>query len=215
MSDPADLAALARARPGLLAQLNAFSFRPADYLHPSRRAQFAGTAPAQVWHDARARRSLSALVLQRLDLAGRPVLDIGCADLPLALLDAQRLETLARGIAALLLAPLVRRSLLREQVLHWKRVLTPHLHAFALQAAPLLPAVPAVEVAPDGPVEPLGQAWIGASLLQAPEELRLRAALKLPAAIEPAPVEPAHARRVVAAVLSTLEPQWCSSFAMR
>lgn len=215
MSELARLNALARARPGLLAQLNAFSFRPADYLHPSQRARFAGAAPAQVWHDARARRSLSALVLQRLGLAQRPCLDTGCAHLPLALLDAQRLESLSRGIAALLLAPLVRRSLVREQVLHWKRVLTPQLHAFALQAAPLLPAVPAVDEVPAGPVEPLGQAWIQASLLQAPDALRLRAALKLPAGTEPAAVEPALARRVVAAVLSTLEPQWCSSFAMR
>ena len=203
----------AAARPGLLARLAAFSFMPADYLHPSHRAAFAGGAPDAVWSDARARRSLSALVLQGLGLAQRPCVDTGCAELPLALLDVQRLDTVARAIAALRLAPLMRRSLLREQVLHWKRRLTPHLHDFALHSAALLPALPALDAEPDGPLEPLGHAWISAGLAQAPDEIRLRAALKLPADTTPAPVDPVHARRVVGAVLCALDPQWCTSFA--
>lgn len=199
--------------PGLATRLATFSFMPADYLHPSRRASFGGAVPEAVWADARARRSLSALVLQGLGLAQRPCLDAACAELPLALLDAARLETLSRGIAALRLAPLVRRSLLREQVLHWKRRLTPRLHEFALHSAVLLPGLPALEAEPDGPIEPLGHAWICAGLANAPDEIRLRAVLKLPADTLPAPVDPAHARRVVGTVLSALDPQWCTSFA--
>ena len=212
-SVPTALGDTAHARPGLLARLAAFSFMPADYLHPSHRAAFAGSAPDAVWGDARARRSLSVLVLQGLGLAQRPCVDTGCAELPLALLDAQRLDTVARAIVALRLAPLLRRSLLREQVLHWKRLLTPRLHDFALHSAALLPALPPLDAAPDGPLEPLGHAWISAGLAHAPDEIRLRAALKLPADTTPARVDPVHARRVVGAVLSALDPQWCTSFA--
>jgi hypothetical protein len=217
MTDPVDTAALAHMalqRPAHFGLLYAFNHRPADYLHASRRARFAAGAGDRLWEEERARAWLSQWILQQLELSQRTCFDMSCRHWSLALLDAERLLRLARGTGAAIAGPRVRRCVSREQVLAWKSRLTPALYEFAMTTATLLPPAPAAPpAAEDAPIEEIGFGWIDAALAGAPDALRLRAVLKLPAHVAAVPIDAAAARQFVHSVHSALEPQWCSTFA--
>jgi type III secretion protein K len=213
--DAVALADMVLQHPAHFGLLYAFNHRPADYLHASRRARFAAGAGDRLWTDERARAWLSQWILQQLGLSQQTCFDLSCRHWSLALLDAERLLRLARGIGAAIAGPQVRRSVSRDQVLAWKTRLTPALYEFAMTTATLLPPAPAAPppAAEGTPVEEIGFGWIDAALAGAPEALRLRAELKLPAKVEAVPVDAAAARQFVQSVHSALEPQWCSTFA--
>ncbi len=217
MTEPLDAAALAhmaRQRPAHLGLLYAFNHRPADYLHASRRTRFAAGIGDRLWADERARAWLSQWILQQLDLSQQTCFDLSCRHWAFALLDAERLLKLARGIGAVVCGPQVRRSVSRDQVMAWKSRLTPALYEFTMTTATLLPPVPAAPPPiEDTPVESIGFGWVGAALAEAPDALRLRAELKLPANVDAVAAEAAAARQFVQSVHSALEPQWCSTFA--
>ncbi len=207
------LARLAQQQPWLFNLLAAFNFRPADYVHPTRRLRAAGPQSEALWCQPRARSALSALLLRALSLQDRPCADASRGELPQALLEPARLNHLALAVGAVVLGPRIRRSIARADVLRWKEQLTPALYAFATHSAPLLPLQSLLPSEPqdEAPLD-LGCAWITASLEDAPEELRERALLKLPADVQRGAIEPARARQVVQCVHSMLEPRWCSSF---
>lgn len=210
------LAALAPRQPWLFGLLVAFNYHPADYVHRTRRAVAAAPHGDALWSTPRARTALSAMLLQALSLQDRPCADTSRRELPQALLEPARLERLARAVGAVVLGPLIRRSIARADVLRWKEELTPDVYAFAMQSAPLLPLQALLPCEPDcKPVLDVGCEWIAASLHDAPDELRERALLKLPAEVNLGAVDPARAHQVVQCVHSTLEPRWCSSFVTR
>lgn len=208
------LRVMATERPWLFEQLYAFNYRPADYLHPSRRPAAASAWNDSLWDTPRARIALSEFLLREHALADRPCVDLDRAEAPLALLDASRLPQLALTFGALVLAPLARRSLARADVLAWRERLTPQAHDFAMRSAGLLPLAGLLPADPpdDAPLD-IGFDWLAASLEQAPFELRERALMKLPASARRGHADPAAAAQAVPRVLATLEPQWHSSFA--
>jgi hypothetical protein len=102
------------------ARLYHFNYQPADYLHPSRRIQFtASIATDAVWHTARARPALSAHILAALGTNSQACFELSYDEWPLVLLDADRLERLARYAAAALHAPVIRRCILHSEVNQW------------------------------------------------------------------------------------------------
>lgn len=208
------IAALAREQPQLCGLLCRFNHDPAEYLHPSRRSRFVeGIGGDRVWEEPRARRRLSAYILEKLSLSGRFCHDLGHPELTIALLDTADLLHLARCVGGVLLRQHVRRSMSRQDVLAWKQRLTPPGYAYVMSTGSLLPLA-ATQVPDDGsPVENLGYACIDECLATTPEEIRVRASLKLPVELPPPAIEPAAARQLVHAVHSTLHPQWRSSFA--
>ena len=168
----------------------------------------------EVWDAARARNPLSRFILAELGLEEEVCFDLGRPEWPVALLDAQRLLRLARHIGAVLLAPGLRGSLARHQVLAWKAALTPEAYRFALTSASLLrPAGPVLLPGTDHPPEAIGYAWIDASLEQAPPALAKRARLKLPEPLQAPETSSETARQLVNLTHSALEPAWFSSFA--
>jgi type III secretion protein K len=203
--------------PGLFAHIYAFNFRPADYVHVSRRGQFAdGIIDDAIWDEPRARQALSAYILQELGVEELFCFEDERPEWPMVLLGDADLVNLARYVGAVILGPLVRRSLVRDEVLRWKERLTPTVYQFVMTSANLLRAIPVPEnLDTEADVEAIGFGVIEASMHEAPKALRRRAQLKLPVnsiSIE-LDQEPAH--YVVKAVLSALEPQWCSSFVIR
>lgn len=210
------LASLAPQQPWLFGRLMSFSYRPADYVHRSRRP--AGTRPGcdALWSQPRARGALSMLLLKALSLQDRPCADPSCPELPQALLDAARLQHLALAVGAVVLAPRIRRGIARADVLRWKEQLTPELYAFAMHSAPLLPLQGLLPGdLPEAAALEIGEEWLAASFDGAVEEVRERALLKLPAGVKRGAVDPIRARQVVQRIHSTLEPRWCSLFATR
>jgi hypothetical protein len=198
----------------LPALLHAFNFRFARHVHPSWRERLAaGVAPA-VWEAPRAQMALSAHIVRTLAL-DEPCLDAGRPEWPVALLDPQQMHLLARHVGAALLGPQVRRSLARDEVLHWQQAL-PGEYEFVMHAASLL-HVPAIaglaEAAGDWPCEALGCRVIAASVAAAPPALAERVWLKLPAELPELAIAPAAAHEFVLSIHSILEPQWRSSFA--
>lgn len=220
----AELVRIARAQPGLFQLMYAFNYRPAEYLHPSRREGFAVPANDALWSDRRARNWLSEWILRRLGLLERPCFDLAAAVPAVALLDAARTQALARCVGAVVMREHVRRGLSREDVQRWKARITPEVYRFVMTSARLLPlpATPPAngEPAKDEPahdeldVESIGFGWIDACFADAPEAISARARLKCPVEFEPAPRPGAVARQFVTSVLAAWEPQWCSSFAM-
>ena len=215
----AELVRIARAQPVLFQLMYAFNYRPAEYLHPSRRAGFAVPASDALWSDRRARNWLSEWILRRLGLLERPCFDLSAAVPAVALLDAARTQALARCVGAVVMREHVRRGLSREDVQRWKARITPEVYRFVMTSARLLPlpaAAPANdELAHDElDVESIGFGWIDACFADAPEAISARARLKCPVEFEPASKPGAAARQFVSAVLAAWEPQWCSSFAM-
>ena len=215
MDAASPLPALIGNRPELFRLLVAFNFRPADYLHPTRRACFfAGGMHDAVWNEVRAHAPLSRFILVEMGLEQEACFDLARPEWPAALLDEGRLLRLARHIGAVLLAPNAQRSLARQQVLEWKAKLTPEAYRFALDSASLLsPAGPVPAPAPGLSPEAIGYGWIDASLAQAPHALAARARLKLPAASAAPQAAPRTVRHLVNLIHSALEPAWFSSFA--
>lgn len=220
----AELVRIARAQPVLFQLMYAFNYRPAEYLHPSRRAGFAVPASDALWSDRRARNWLSEWILRRLGLLERPCFDLSAAVPAVALLDAARTQALARCVGAVVMREHVRRGLSREDVQRWKARITPEVYRFVMTSARLLP-LPATRLSGDEPakdepapdeldVESIGFGWIDACFADAPEAISARARLKCPVEFEPASKPGAAARQFVSAVLAAWEPQWCSSFAM-
>ncbi|MDB5839904.1 MAG: hypothetical protein JWQ23_1856 [Herminiimonas sp.] len=195
--------------------LYAFNYRPADYLHPSQRARFAGAGVSEaIWEEPRARRTLSEFILQTLALTERPCFDLAEPAWPTILLDEKRLLRLARHIGAVILGQHVRRSVARDDVLTWKERMTPEAYKFVMTTASLLPHVNAGPAIDDSmAVDALGFSWINASIAGAPDELLVRARLKLPPGPLSLDVPRATACQVVNTVFSVLEPRWFSSFA--
>jgi hypothetical protein len=208
------LAWLAGERPAVFGLLYAFNHCPADYLHPTRRDRFVAGGGEALWREARSRSRLSEFILREVDLLDRPWLDVVRPECPVALLDARRLLLLARCVGAASLWPRVRRSVLRDEVLRWKQRLTPAVYGFLMASAALLPGVAAPATDDDdAPVEATGFGWIRAALAAAPDELRLRVELKLPAEVPAVTADAAAAMHLVRSVHCALEPKWYSSFA--
>ena len=211
---PAGLMEMFQRHPDFMRQWHAFHTRPADTLHPSWRRHFAADLHAEVWIQPRARAPLSRHILNTLDLRERLCQDWSLPEWPTALLDPERLLRLARHIGAVLLAPRIRSSMARQQVLDWKEQLSPEAYRFALSSASLLrPLSPLPE--PDRQRLPheLGYDWIHASLADAPDALRLRARLKLPIDCRTPDLAPATLKHMVTLVHSALEPAWFLLFA--
>ncbi|MES3002909.1 MAG: SctK family type III secretion system sorting platform protein [Pseudomonadota bacterium] len=197
----------------VFARICLFNHGPADYLHPSHRAEFAIAALAEdVWAAPRARSHLSRSILARLGVDA--CTDVSRAEWPLALLDPPRLARLARHVAAGLLGSRARACISRADVIEWRDWLSPQAHEFALTSANLLPLAHAPEIAREGTAEDLGFRWIRAAIQSWPDPIRLRMQLKLPAQT-PAPpgqVPREQAQRLVRSILSIVEQSWCSSF---
>jgi len=213
-SHPASLAEMFQRHPDFIRQWHVFHYRPADTLHPSWRRHFAANLHADVWSQVRARAPLSRHILDTLDLQQRLCQDWDRPEWPTALLDPERLLRLARHIGAVLLAPRIRNSMARQQVLDWKEKLSPEAYRFALTSASLLrPLSPLPE--PDERRLPheLGYDWIHGSLADTPEALRLRACLKLPIDCRAPELAPAALKHMVTLIHSALEPAWFSLFA--
>lgn len=229
---------VAGAQPALFGErLAAFNLLPSLTLHPSRDAEYGapppGDAPAALssaWH-----RHRSALILQRLDLAERPVLEARQPELALALLAPEPLAACARMLGATLCGARLRRAIagtevrhylasLGEPVLRFARVHAPRLHAGTLADGAGDPAQTARAVLDTG----------HAALLQALSgggpELALRAGLKLPAdaggdaairlqasagavpGVASLPCSADQALSLALDILKITEPTWHSSF---
>lgn len=201
----------------LFRRLYQFNYCPAEYLHPSQRIRFVPHEHAhRLWEAPRARATLSIMILRQLKLSGRVRFDPTLPQWPLLLLDSQRLVRLSRYVAAAVLGPQVRKSVAREDVLRWKRTLTPELYKFSMTVANLLPTPSGEPVLAHGhPIEDLGLGWIDSALSGVPNELVLRTRLKYPASAAPLPVRTHKAKGLVSAVLLLLEQEWCSSFATK
>lgn len=210
----AALASLISVQGDMVRSLCIFNQNPADYMDSSRRAEFfALPADGPVWDNERSRRHLSQDILARIGV--EPCLDTHRPEWPLALLDRDRLNRLARHIAAALVGSCVRRSISRADVLQWREWLTPEAYDFALKSAGLLPFnAEAGADAMDMPAEHLGHAWLLAASRTWPETIARRFVLKLPAGPMPEAdaVDPAFALRLVSSVLSIVEARWCSLF---
>lgn len=210
----AALASLIGAQGDMVRSLCIFNQSPADYMDSSRRAEFfALPADGPVWDNERSRRHLSQDILARISV--EPCLDTQRPEWPLALLDRDRLDRLARHIAAALVGGRVRRSISRADVLQWREWLTPEAYDFALKRAGLLPfhAEAGADVLNMPPAH-LGHAWLLAASRVWPTAIARRFVLKLPAGAMPQAdaIDPALAMRLVSSVLSIVEARWCSLF---
>ena len=202
--------------PWLFRELYRFNFAPADYLHPSRRPSFmpALRDPA-VWDCSRARPGLSLHILDKTGLAGTSSFDPRIPEWPLLLLDAERLQRLARHIGAAVLGPRVRRAITRAEVLQWKGLLGPQLYQFSMTATLFPQPEQEPELEGSHPIESLGYRWIDISLRAAPESLLARSRLKYPDWVEKTSDTSPKAKLLTWAVLRTLERKWYSLFAQR
>lgn len=211
---PATLARLIGAQADLVRTLCIFNQSPADYMDRSHRAVFfALPAEGSLWDSERARRQLSQDILARIGV--EICLDTARPEWPLVLLDRDRLDRLARHVAAALVGARVRRSISRADVLQWREWLTPEAYDFALKRAGLLPFNAEAHADASGkPAEQLGHAWLLAASRTWPEAIARRFVLKLP--VVPLPqadaVDPVMAWRLVSSVLSIVEARWCSLF---
>jgi len=211
----AEMVRLIGVQPELVRAICTFNQNPADYIDPSRRAEYfpaAETGP--IWECARSRRHLSRHILDRMALG--PCLETRHPEWSLALLDRPRLDRVARHVAAALVGLRVRRCLSRAEVLKWRDWLSPEAHDFALKRAGLLPFnADAGEHAALTTAQALGHTWIVAACRRWPDAMARRFMLKLPAGTsrDSDTVDGAFAQRLVSSVLSIVEPRWCSSFA--
>jgi hypothetical protein len=211
----AELATLFRHSRHMAARLYHFNYEPAAYLHPTRRGLFTrALASDTVWTHPRARAALSVHILDTLGADGRPCFDLAREEWTWLLLDAERLDRLARHTGATLYRKAIVRCIRHEEVDAWKRVLGPDACKFALHGAALLPDFGLPDCA-GGPPAALATAhgWLEAALSEAPGPMSARGRLKLPLTSMDAPADGACARRLVSSLLLILEPSWRSSFA--
>ena len=215
VSSSADLIRLIGSQADIMRSICVFNENPADYIDESRRAEFFPAAMDRaVWRCARSRRHMSRHILERVGAA--PCLEVRRPEWPLVLLDAPRLQRVARHVAAALMGSRVRRSVSRGDVLRWREWLSPEAHEFALTRAGLLPFTATVHCDVDQTAaHELGLAWIASATACWPAALARRFMLKLPAGTEnnASAVDGTFAWRVVSSVLPIAEARWCSSFA--
>ena len=168
--------------------LMAFNLLPSRSLHPSRLPLFTeGLALAQLpaswqghWH-----RHCSRLILERLGLVDRPVLDTSLPQLRLALVPSESLHDCARRVGAVLCGPRLRRAIAGAEVRSLlASVGEPLLQFVRNDGAALHKGLP--ETAgwsleqTLASMEALGVAALMAAFHEAGEPLALRAELKLP-----------------------------------
>jgi hypothetical protein len=199
----------------LLRLLHEFNDGPAGYLDPSRREQLCPGTPGRVWDSARARPHLSRHILGALALPA--CLEAQRPEWPLALLEPARLRHLAVHIAAAAVSAQVRGSLLRDEVVAWRAWLSPGPFAFAQRTAGLLPLKVPPQAVPDRSIsaESAGLRWLARAALAWPAAVAGRFLLKMPCADaeHPCAADEPVAARLASAVLSIVEPRWCSSLA--
>ena len=222
-----------------LARLHAFSFLPSRHWHPARVApwhdelQALGTLAQQPALQRVLHRRWSARLLAQFDGAQTGLMDLSEPALPLALAEPGVLAQVARLAGALLVAPFLRRSVLRSAVLalrevfgadtlRWVCMQGAALHPGVADARPWLPQGLAAEDAGADDWQRVADA-LGAGLLaqawqDAPPGLRQRADIRLPPeADDPATraasgLPPAAARGLSLQLLARLEPTWLSLF---
>ncbi|MGE8547086.1 MAG: SctK family type III secretion system sorting platform protein [Alcaligenes sp.] len=198
-----------------------FNFLPSATLHPSRHRAFdapeaaaAAACPAMVWH-----RHWSRLILRRLDLFERPVLDARRPELALALLPPDRLARLGRYLGAVLYGRRLRQVIEGDQI----RQLTVHLGADVLDFARRQGVDEAgVAFSQDDAeqrhisadsVDSLGRAALQGALQEAGPELCLRAELKMAdKPVQGLAADPQALLDRALDILKHIEPVWHSSF---
>ncbi len=198
-----------------------FNFLPSVTLHPSRHGAFDAPAPAMpagypaaAWH-----RHWSRLILRRLDLFERPVLDARRPELALALLPPDRLARLGRYLGAVLCGRRLLHVIDGDEV----RQLIAFLGADVLEFARRQGAGATDEVLDQAAneerrlcadrVDSLGRAALLTALRDAGPELSLRAELKI--VDEPSQglaVSPQALLDRALDILKHIEPLWHSSF---
>lgn len=204
----------------LLSAVARFECSPAEYLRTDQRESALGAGlDERLWRSERARRHLS-LALRRQFEASCNCLELDRPEWRLALLPVARLDRLAAHIAALVVAGAVRRTLSREEVCAWRDWLQPEAYEFAQTVAGLMPmlmSTPALVDSRRFSAIEVGWCWMAQVSAEWPSAIRARFALKQPALPNGCvcPQQGPGARRVVHAVLSIVESQWCSSFMTR
>ncbi|WP_394065630.1 SctK family type III secretion system sorting platform protein [Alcaligenes sp. WGS1538] len=198
-----------------------FNFLPSVTLHPSRHAFFDAPTvavpeaiPAAVWH-----RHWSRLILRRLDLFERPVLDARRPELALALLPPDGLARVGRYLGAVLYGRRLRQVIEGDEIRRLMTLLGPDVLDFARKQdmdADVDSFSKAGEeerrISADN-VDSLGRAAMLTILRGAGPELSLRAELKL--ADEPpqgVAIGPQALLGRALDILKYLEPLWHSSF---
>ena len=198
--------------PRFSADLYEFNFRPASYLHETRRSRLLPELPVRVWQSVRVQDQLSARLMAITGLADQPCFELPHPDWALALLPTIRVERLARHVGALAVGGHVRTSVSRDQVLGWKNKLGDDAYRFAMTSASLLAIgkLPALDTS--APLT-LGSTMLAAHAAQMPAGMRERFLLKLPASIDrdtEVGIEPGMARRLVQTAFNLIEGEWCS-----
>lgn len=214
---PAALVEMIGSRAQLVRSICTFNRDPADYIDISRRREFFGPhAGVPLWDNARSRRHLSRVIVERI--GGAECLDVRRPEWTVALLDRPRLDRLALHVAGALVGARVRRCISRAEVLKWRDWLSAEAHEFALKRAGLLPIQAHADAGADAmrmPALHLGHCWMVAASRNWHEANARRFLLKLPAGDfrDALALDSALASRLVLSVLATVETRWCSSFA--
>lgn len=205
------------------ARMLEFNLLPSLTLHPSRHAAFGApsrpvpAACSPAWH-----RLWSAVILRRLNLRDRPVVDAARPELALALLPPDRLARVARHLGAVCCAPRLRRAIAGGEVRELATALGADVLDFARHAEAGPWSRPVEQDVGQGAalaerVDRIGRSALRALFQAAGPELALRADLRL--ADDPQTDASEEARApldLTLAVLETIEPTWHSSFlAMR
>jgi hypothetical protein len=124
-----------------------------------------------------------------------------------------QLNRLQRHIAAVIFNPLIRHSLLHDDVVTWRERLGLDAYKFALNGYCLLPRAVWSHTDYDlSQLEALSYGMIEAAMKSADRPIRLRAVLKLPIISTPPEIEVRFAQKLVNALMSILEPEWRSYF---
>lgn len=214
MSGLAELIGLQARSPILARRLFRFNFCPADYLHPSRRIHFDGEMlDDRVWQSHRSRAPLSSHILQTLGLENQVSFDISQPEWPLLLLEPIQLKRLQRHLAAAVFNPVIRHTVLHDEVMMWRDRLGVDAYKFALNGFKLLPRGAWAQADFNvGQLESITFGLIEAAMSTAAAPSRLRAVLKLPNTSAPPQIDVECARRLVYALMSILEPEWRSYF---
>ncbi len=191
-----------------------FNFRPALYLHPSRRVLYFPEIATSVWDNPRTCERLSAIILKDLKWPN-PFIEVNYWGWNLALLSQNNLRRLARHISAVSLRHKVRASLAREHVLSWKQKLGLDAYKFAITSASLLPAL-GIDDAQFGEFSPdeMGYGVICAAISEMPEEMLKRMQLKLPDNCAQIYMDSVKARKIISTILYLSEGKWFSSHAV-
>lgn len=210
----------------LMPHLVAFNLLPSLTLHPEHVADHALPAGfdellARPETAALAHRHWSASILQDLSLADDPVCGLDAPALPVAMLHGELLEALARSAGLVLLAARLRRMVARADLAEAHRVLgeeaVRHARARAATAAIFVPDTAEWEIGQlDTAVSILGYGLLGRALLAAPQAVRARALLRLPASADAVPqlmpLAPDEALDLALQLLTERDPQWRSLF---